>query len=400
MITRNLSPTLRSLARQYPVVTVTGPRQSGKTTLCRAEFPSHRYVTLEPLDTRSYARTDPRGFLSDLAEGAIIDEVQNVPELLSYVQEEVDARPEPGRFVLTGSQHFGLSAAVGQSLAGRTAIVELLPPSLDELRRFAEPPRGLWEVLWEGAYPRIHDARLPAARWLADYVTTYVERDVRQLANVGDLSAFTVFVRLAAGRTAQEINLSSLGADTGVSHHTARAWLSVLEASYVCFRAPAWHANHRKRLVKAAKLHFFDSGLACHLLGIRTPDELALHPLRGALFESWVAAEAYKAAANRGDKPALAHYRETGGLESDLVVGAGAAPLLVECKSGATLPNDAFHSLRKLRAEVFTTSTAAVVYGGAVSQRRSDGRVVAWGEVPGLFESTAPHPAGDTDSTE
>ena len=222
MIERNLSPILRNLLNQYPVVTVTGPRQSGKTTLCRAVLPDRPYVSLEPLDVRDYARSDPRGFLAEYPNGAVLDEVQNAPDLLGYLQVEVDARPEPGRFLLTGSQHFGLSAAVSQSLAGRVGVLHLLPLSIGEVRRFPSPPADLFTTLFTGAYPRIHDRGIPPERWLSDYVATYVQRDVRQVLNVGDLETFTTFLRLCAGRSGQELNLSSLGADAGVTHNTAR----------------------------------------------------------------------------------------------------------------------------------------------------------------------------------
>lgn len=232
---------------------------------------------------RSYAVGDPRGFLEEHAEGAVLDEVQHVPELLSYLQAEVDLRPDPGRFVLTGSQHFGLSQSISQSLAGRTTVLTLLAPSLGELRRFESAPRTLFETLWSGAYPRIFDRGIPPARFLADYVTTYVQRDVRQVLAVADLSAFTSFLRLCAAHAGREVNLSALGADAGVTHKTARAWLSVLEASYLVFLIPSWKRNFRKQVVKRPKLAFFDSGLLCHLLGIGEPEQLRHHPLRGAV---------------------------------------------------------------------------------------------------------------------
>ena len=246
VIQRNLAGPLLELASRMPVLAVTGPRQSGKTTLCRQAFPELDYVTLEALDQRDFAREDPRGFLRAHGDGAILDEVQRVPELLSYLQGEVDERPEPGRFVLTGSQHFGLTEAISQSLAGRVANLYLLPPSLDELGRFGAQPDDLWELVWSGSYPRIYDQGLDPGQWLADYAATYIQRDVRQVLNVGDLEAFTTFVRLVAGRTSAELNLSTLGADAGVSHNTARAWLSVLEASFICFRLPSWRRSKRK----------------------------------------------------------------------------------------------------------------------------------------------------------
>lgn len=389
MIERNLSGPLRDLARLYPVVTVTGPRQSGKTTLCRSVFPDKPYVSLEPLDVREAVSSDPRGFLTDHAGGAIVDEVQHVPGLLSYLQVEVDERPEPGRFVLTGSQHFGLTDTIAQSLAGRAGILHLLPPSLDELRRFPNPPTDLPSTLWTGAYPRIHDRGIPAERWLADYVTTYVQRDVRQVLNVGDLEAFATFLRLAAGRTAQEVNLSTLGGDAGVAHNTARAWLSVLEASFLCLRLPAWHRNARKQAVKAPKLHLLDSGLVCHLLGIRDPQQLRTHPLRGAIFESWVVSEVYKARVHRGLDPRLSHYRDAKRLEVDLLVELGASVVLLEAKSGATVAGDMLRPLHRL-AEMLRVGgehrplDLRLVYGGDAGSRREDVAITAWSDVQSL----------------
>ncbi len=305
MIKRNLEQTLRSCAGQYPVITITGPRQSGKTTLCRATFPDKPYVSLELLDVQDAVRSDPRGFLAQYRSGAIFDEIQQVPELMSYLQVEVDERPEVGRFVLTGSQHFALSEAIFQSLAGRTAVLTLLPLSYSELTRFPTVPGSLFETLCAGGYPRIHDQAISPDRWLRDYVTTYVQRDVRQVLNVGDLQSFTTFLRLCAGRTAQLLNLSSLADDCGINHNTARSWLSVLETSYVVFRLPVWKASLKKRLTKAPKLHFIDVGLACSLLGITSAEQLHHHPLRGALFESWVVSEIYKNRVHAGLSPHL-----------------------------------------------------------------------------------------------
>ncbi len=386
MIPRTLESKLRELTGYYPVVVVTGPRQSGKTTLCRATFPERPYVSMEALDTREFARDDPRGFLAQYADGAIFDEIQHVPELLNYLQGEVDARPEPGRFVLTGSQHFGLSQAISQSLAGRCGILVLLPPSLDELRAFPSTPNDLYSVLWQGAYPRIYDRDIPAHRWLADYTATYLQRDVRQVINVGDLQAFSGFLKLCAGRTAREVNLSALGGDAGVSHNTARAWLSVLETSYIIHRLPAWHLNIRKQVVKAPKLHFFDSGLACYLLGIREPEQLRLHPLRGAIFESWVIAEIYKAYAHRGMAPGLFHYRETRGLEIDLLVDRGERLDAIEIKSGATVSTDFFKNLQQFPNRLGDAGESrpignTVVYGGEESQQRSYARLLSWRDV-------------------
>jgi predicted AAA+ superfamily ATPase len=379
-VRRNLATVLVRVARHYPVVTLTGPRQSGKTTLCREVFPGKTYVNLERPDDRAYASSDPRGFLADHPDGAVLDEVQHVPELLSYLQAEVDDDPRHGRWILTGSEHLAISGSVAQTLAGRAGVLKLLPLAADELRRFPQAPDDPVATLFAGGFPRIFDRGVPPQRWLGDYLQTYLQRDVRRLLAVGDLEAFTTFMRLLAGRTAQELNLSRLGADAGVSHNTARSWLSVLEASFLVFRVPAWARSHRKRLVKAPKIHWTDSGLVCHLLGIREPEQLTTHPLRGAVFESWVTAEVLKAHANRGLEASLYHLRETRGAEIDLLVDRGPDIVGVECKSGATVASDALDGLERL-PEVLAGGTAArgiLVYGGDARQRRSAADVVPW----------------------
>lgn len=390
MIPRKLSGKLTEVARKYPVVLVTGPRQAGKTTLCRGTFPDRPYVSLEALDIREFARTDPRGFIAAYRDGAVVDEIQQVPELLSYLQTEVDERPVPGRFVLTGSQHFGLSQAVSQSLAGRCAMLTLLAPDWEELRGFSNAPGDLFTALWQGAYPRIYDRSIPAHRWLADYTATYVERDVRQTLNVGDLTTFSGFMRLCAGRAAQEINLSALGTDAATSHNTARAWLAVLETSYLVHRLPAWHANVRKQVVKAAKLHFLDSGLLCYLLNVREPEQLRHHPLRGAIFESWVVSELCKAHVNRGERIDMYHYRESRGLEMDVLVNRGDRALAVEIKSAATVAPEFFKNFGPFAERVRNTTLPrqienVVVFGGEPSQPRSAARVVSWRDVGSLL---------------
>jgi predicted AAA+ superfamily ATPase len=383
MIPRTLEKKLHELAGYYPAIVVTGPRQSGKTTLCKMAYPDKPYVSLEALDIRDFAGTDPRGFLAEYDGGAIIDEIQHVPGLLTYLQSDIDARPDPGRFILTGSQHFGLSQSISQSLAGRCGILVLLPPHLDELRAFPSTPADLIPLLWQGAYPRIYDRGIPAHQWLADYTTTYVQRDVRQVINVGDLQTFAGFLKLCAGRTAQEINLTRLGNDAGVSHNTARSWLSVMETSYIIHRLPAWHANVRKQVVKAPKLHFFDSGLVCYLLGIREPEQLRHHPLRGAIFESWVISEIYKARTHRGLQPSLFHYREARGPEINLLIEHGEDLEAIEIKSGATITNDFFKNLKSFADRMEDAGKkrpvgSHVVYGGDDSQQRSDAQVLSW----------------------
>lgn len=385
MIARTLSDRLVRAARQYPVVTVTGPRQSGKTTLCRSIFPAKPYANLERPDVRQQAMSDPNGFLAQFPDGAVLDEVQRVPELLSYLQVRVDEQPRAGQFVLTGSQHFGLLGSISQSLAGRTAILNLLPLAWEELRHL-RPAATLFETLLAGGYPRIHDRDLPAGDWLADYTATYVERDVRQVLSVGDLTAFQTFLRVVAGRVGQLVNLSGLGADCGVSHPTARSWLSVLETGFIVFRLAPFHRNLGKRLTKSPKIYFYDSGLLCHLLGVRTADELRLHPLRGQIFESWVISEIMKARLHRGLGADLYFYRDLRGTEVDAVLVSGLRHVALEIKSGQTFAPEFLDSLRVF-AKLLTAQAAAVeaeqvvIYGGDTAQQRSGATVVPWSDV-------------------
>lgn len=387
MIPRVLESRLRELAGKFPIVTVTGPRQSGKTTLCRAVFPDKPYVSLEAPDVQDYARRDPRGFLGERSEGAVLDEVHRVPELLSYLQPLVDEQPAArGRFVLTGSANFTLLQSLGQSLAGRTALLNLLPLSLEEIRRFPDPPGDLFTLLWRGSYPPVYDRRLEAEDWYPSYVATYLERDVRAILAVGDLLAFQTFLRLCAGRVAQLVNFSALAADAGVTHNTARSWLSVLEAGYVAWRLPPFHTNLSKRLVKTPKLHVLDSGLACYLLGIRSPDQLRGHPLRGAIFETWVASEILKSRVHRGLAQGLYFFRDRKGAEVDIVVEDGRSLIAVETKSGQTVAEDFFAGLDSFTALVSASQPPRrprrlVVYGGAEAQKRSAAEVIPWSEL-------------------
>jgi len=383
MIPRVLGRRLRALARTFPVVTVTGPRQSGKTTLCRAVFPRKAYASLEAPDVRAFAFEDPRGFLAQYPDGAVLDEVQRAPDLLSYIQTAVDERPAPGRFILTGSANFALLASVSQSLAGRTALLNLFPLGFEEVKRFGAVPADLDEVMWRGSYPAVFDRKPDPADWYSGYVGTYLERDVRTLLAVGDLVAFQTFLRLAAGRVGQLVNLSALGADAGVTHNTARAWLSVLEASFVAWRLPPYHANLSKRLIRTAKLHFLDTGLVCFLIGIRSPNDLRHHPLRGPIFECWVASEILKHRAHRGRPPGLSFFQDRKGHEVDVLVDRGASTIAVEAKSGQTVASDFFRGLRVFDAVTSAVEAARrvqhrIVYGGSERQRRSGVDVLPW----------------------
>lgn len=316
-----------------------------------------------------------------------IDEIQRVPELLSYIQEIVDNRREKGIFILTGSQNLGLLQAVSQTLAGRTALLHLLPLGLEEVRRFPAAPSDLFHTMWMGGYPRIHDQGLPPDEWLAGYSATYVERDVRQLLNVGDLLAFQTFLRLCAGRSGQLLNLSALGADGGITHSTAKNWISVLEASYIALRLPPLYHKLGQRLVKTPKLFFYDTGLLCYLLGIRTPQQLELHPLRGAIFETWVVAEVLKYYYHRGRVPQLFFYRDRKGNEIDLIVERGQELLAIEIKSGRTPSGEYFATLERM-ADLIKGSAGRgasirklVIYGGEQSQQRSQGQLLSWAEI-------------------
>ena len=371
MIERDIAANLVRLFGQYPVVTVTGPRQSGKTTLCRAAFPHLTYFNLEAPDQRAFAESDPRGFLARAGDGAIIDEVQNVPALLSYIQVDVDERGRNGLFVLTGSEQFRLSRAISQSLAGRTALLRLLPFSLAERAR-TDSSLAVDDLIFSGFYPRILDQGLDPRQALGDYFETYVERDVRGSNEIRNISSFRRFVRLCAGRVGQLVNLSSLGSDAGVSHTTAREWLTILEASYIVFQLQPFHANIRKRLTKSPKLYFYDVGLASYLVGIESARQVATHPLRGALFENVVVVEALKHRLNRGRHTQLWFFRDSSGLECDLLLEAGRGIAAIEAKSGSTVSGDFFTSLHKVAELVPNIVSRTVVYGGHARQERSD----------------------------
>jgi hypothetical protein len=326
---------VQRLARGFPVVVLTGPRQSGKTTLARAAFPRHAYVSLEDLDQRAQAAADPRGFVAQWRGGVVIDEVQHAPALLSYLQTEADASREMGRFVLTGSQNLLLAGQVSQSLAGRAGYLELLPLAYAEApERFAR--LDLDALITAGFYPALHDRPLDAADWHASYLATYVERDVRQISRVTDLLLFQRFMRLAAARAGQMLNLNALAHDLGVAQTTARDWLAVLEASYIVFRLPPFHGNFGKRLVKTPKLYFHDVGLAAHLLGLTDARALNSSPMRGALFENLMIADYLKYCRNHGLPYGLFFWRDNVGNEVDLLIERAGVLWPVEFKSGAT----------------------------------------------------------------
>ena len=393
VISRQLSAPLRQAAGRYPVVSVTGPRQSGKTTLVRATFPRHRYISLELPDQRAFALEDPVGFLGQFSGDVILDEVQRAPDLFSYLQVSVDEDQRPGQFVLTGSQNFLLAKGISQSLAGRAYISYLLPLAQTEItsRKPIRPesvalrvPRSqpdvgsLFEIMFRGFFPRIHADELPPQEWLGNYYQTYLERDVRELSQVGNLETLGRFIRLCAGRCGQLLNLSSLGSDCGVSHDTARRWLSVLEASFVVVLLRPHHRNFNKRLVKSPKIYFVDTGLLCFLLRIRDPEELRTHSMRGPVFENFAIVELLKNYRNRGEQPELSFWRNHRGEEIDLLLDHGDRLTPVEIKSGQTVSRSFFKTIDYWRKISGETSAAGLVYGGDDSYRRHGTVVYSW----------------------
>ena len=372
LVPRAIQPLVERCALGFPAVALVGPRQSGKSSLARMVFPDHRLAVLESPDVADAARRDPRALLESLSAGggAILDEVQRVPELLSYLLEMIDRDPAPGRWVLTGSESLLLSERLSQSLAGRVATLEVLPMMHDEVLGF--PPQNrrtamtVAGAVCTGGYPAIYARAVDPSAWLGSYVSTYVERDVRRVLDVGDLSTFQRFLSLCAGRTGQLLNLLSLASDAGISQPTARSWISVLEATYIIRLIPAWHGNVRKRLVKSPRLHFVDTGLACYLLGIRSAEQYESHPLRGPLFESWVVGEVMKAQAACGERGRLFHWRDQHGVEADLVIDVGGRITVLEMKSGRTFQPEWLRGVRNVIGSLpeAARATSRVVYGG------------------------------------
>jgi len=395
MLKRTLADKLRKASQRYPVVTLTGPRQSGKTTLVKKTFPYYDYLSLEEPDHRAFALEDPRGFLSQFTEKVILDEIQRAPDLFSYIQTIVDTKVINGQFILTGSQNFLLLQKVSQSLAGRCAVLHLLPFSLSELiqrqplpiqaigRQLPSRNRSLNEalssVLFKGFYPRVHHKNLNPVEWLGNYYKTYIERDVRDVLNVGDLDTFSRFVRLCAGRNGQLLNLSSLANDCGVTHTTSKRWISILESSFIVFLLRPHFKNFNKRLIKSPKLYFLDTGLLSYLLRIRSENDLRYHALFGSIFESYVICELLKNYMNRGEEHAIYFWRDSTGNEVDVLIDEGDTLTPIEIKAGQTVSADFFKGIRfwkKLSSG--TEQQAALVYGGERTFIRSDTYVYPW----------------------
>lgn len=383
MINRDAKNTLQRLAQSYPVLVITGPRQSGKTTLAQSLFGSHLpYANLEKPDTREFAAKDPNGFFSKFPKGAIIDECQLCPSIFPHIQALVDERKQNGEFVLTGSQNFDLLSKVSESLAGRASIVDLLPLTFSELSSSSMAPITLDEMLFKGGYPAIYDRPVDPLDWYEDYIRTYLERDVRQLINVTDLSRFQRFLRLCAGRSAQLLNYADLQNDAGISFQTLKQWLSVLEASYLIFLLQPHHKNFSKRLVKSPKLYFYDTGLMCRLLGIQSSQQIETHPLRGAIFETWTIAEIKKMGFNRHRPFNCFFWRDHKGLEIDLIIEEALGLRPIEIKSAATIQDEFFSGLNHFQTLAKNQSlTPALLFGGETSQERQGIPIYSWREI-------------------
>ncbi len=374
LLTRTAEKELRTLAGQFKAVAVVGPRQSGKTTLVRMAFPDKAYVSLENPDTRRFAIEDPRGFIAGYPDGAILDEIQRTPDIFSYLQQVLDENKGKGRFIITGSNNFLLQENISQSLAGRVGYLYLLPLSINELPKHK---LSVNEQIHKGFYPAIYEqeGQTDVSKYYLNYIRTYIERDVRLIRNVTDLYTFERFLRLCAGRTGQLLNMNSLAVETGVDNKTIGAWLSVLEASFVVFRLQPYHKNYNKRIVKMPKLYFYDTGVASALLGIENPDQLALHPFRGGLFENMIIVDFLKSRYNKGKPNNLYFWRDSLGTEIDLLVEKANSLLPIEIKSGQTITDDYFKSMSAW-LRISGMEKGWVIYAGDEKQVRSNGITV------------------------
>ncbi|MCH8486317.1 MAG: ATP-binding protein [Candidatus Cyclonatronum sp.] len=381
MIARDLTRKISGLIKKFPMLAVLGPRQSGKTTLLRALFPAYAYVNLELPETRAFAASDPRGFLERYQKGVILDEIQNVPDLFSYLQVFTDERGINGEYVLTGSQHFLMMEQISQSLAGRVALLYLMPFSARELHQ-GEKPQNWERLIFYGGYPRIFDQDIHPADFYPAYIQTYIERDVRKLQNVANLNQFRKFLMLLAGRAGQLLNVNSLAADAGISNHTAEAWIRLLEASFIVFRLPPYFKNFNKRVIKSPKLYFCDTGLLCSLLGLRRQADAELHFMRGALFENLVLLEFRKFLSNAGEKPDLYFWRDSNQNEIDLLFERNGSLHACEIKSGKTITKDYFKGLAKFQ-KIQPESRLHLIYGGDEQYEQLDIRITGFTHLTG-----------------
>lgn len=367
---------------KFPVVSLTGPRQSGKTTFLRNAFPGLQYINLERIDQREMIRSDPVGFLKDMGPGVIFDEAQNIPELFSYIQVISDERKKPGQYILSGSQSFLLNEKISQSLAGRTFISHLYPFDIKELEAFNH--QNLFRWIINGSYPRIYDQRIDPSDFYPSYIQTYVDRDIRTLRAIENMSAFTRFLSLCAGRIGQILNISALANDTGISVNTAKAWLSLLESSFIIYLLKPWHKNFNKRIIKAPKLYFVDTGLASSLLNLSEPDRVRSHYLYGALFENLIISEVIKYSNHKGIKPAVYYWRESNGTEIDCIIEKGNEKITaIEIKGGQTFTKDYLKHLKHFNSYTKTLHIKSfLIYTGEENATINNINLLSWKDFP------------------
>jgi len=379
MYRRSLEKKLTEALQYYDIVYVGGPRQSGKTTLARHLFPKLPYVNIEHPNEKARVENDPEYFLSQHTAGLIIDEVQNIPELFSHLQVKVDDPDNEAKFILTGSQNFLLMAQITQSLAGRVAIFNLLPLDHEELILADIGSESLDDFAFRGGYPALFERKTPRSMFFPSYIQSYLERDVRQLKNIGDLGLFNRFLELIAGRAAQLLNYSSLSNDLGVAVNTVKSWITVLEASWIIFRLPPFHKNYRKRIVKSTKLYFYDTGLLCYLLQIHSSDQLRQHFAYGSIIENSLIADLRKYRLHKGIFRGMYFYRDSNGREIDLLIDQGVKILAIEIKASHSY---GIHQMKNLHYwQDLTNSDSAdsyLLYAGSSEYRSRSGLFAPW----------------------
>lgn len=382
-ISRLLAKELKRSAKEYPVIAILGPRQSGKTTLAKKTFPKKQYVSMEDLDNREFCLQDPKGFLKTYSSGAIIDEVQRTPELLSYIQTKVDKDRKKGQFILTGSNQFLLEEKLSQSLAGRISLLRLLPLSMKELSAHKEL-KNLFHLIFTGFYPQLHGEEIRTSRWFDNYIDTYVNKDVRLIKNISNLGQFNTLLKMLAGRVGQLVNFQSLANDCGLSQNTVKSWISLLESGFIIRKLPPYYKNFNKRLIKSSKIFFYDTGLLCRLLSIKKPEEINTHFLKGALFENFIFMELEKHFFNLGEKPSIYFWRDKRGVEIDFLIKEKFLKI-IEAKSGQTLSQDFFKNINYFKKISNDKIKSFLIYSGEENQTRKGISVLSWRNTEKVF---------------
>ena len=377
-IPRIMEKEIKKSSKEYFVVAVLGPRQSGKTTVVKKAFPNRRYISMEDLDNRQYALQDPRGFLETYGTDTIIDEVQKTPDLLSYIQTKVDKDQIKGQFILTGSNQLLLEEVLVQSLSGRVSLLRLLPLSLEELKN--RPYEHLNELLFKGFYPRLHTQDIRIKNWIDNYIDTYVNKDVRLVKNITDLEKFNTFLKMLAARVGQLVNLESLGNDCDIAQNTVKSWLGVLESGFIIKKIFPYYKNYNKRLIKSPKVFFYDTGVLCRLLSIKNSEELNTHALKGPLFENFIFAEITKYYFNKGSKPPIYYWRDKQGREIDFLLDENILKV-IEVKSGQTITQNFFKNINFFKKIVDDKLKSYLVYSGDEKLKREETFIFSWKEI-------------------